>query len=435
MPPLSHRTRSSLLTIILVPTLFGCKQADSCDSGDTVNAGGDDSALADGYSLVGTDQGLCYDDQASLSCPASGEAYHGQDAQYDGVQPSYQDNGDGTVTDLVTGLMWQQDPGEKMSRDEGWEGAEQCTLAGYEDWRLPSIKELYSLILFSGTDPSGCEELGGCDDALPFIDDEAFVFEYGDESAGERMIDAQYLSADDYVATTMNGDATSFGVNFADGRIKGYGLTDPGTGGDKTFFVQYVRGNQDYGVNDFEDQGDGTVRDHATGLLWTQQDSGAFGAGDTGDGALNWQQALAFCEDLSHAGREDWRLPHVKQLQSIADYTRSPQTTDSAALDPVFEISAITDEDGGQDYPFHWSSTTHANSEGHGSAGAYVAFGQALGWMQDAFSGGYQLLDAHGAGAQRSDPKSGDSSDYPYGFGPQGDVIRIYNHARCVAEG
>lgn len=49
-------------------------------------------------------------------------------------------------------------------------------------------------------------------------------------------------------------------------------------------------------------------------------------------------------------------------------------------------------------------------------------------------SGNYQLLDLHGAGAQRSDPKSGDPSDYPYGHGPQGDVVRIYNYVRLVRD-
>jgi len=63
-----------------------------------------------------------------------------------------------------------------------------------------------------------------------------------------------------------------------------------------------------------------------------------------------------------------------------------------------------------------------------------VAFGEALGWMQDP-NGTYQLLDVHGAGAQRSDPKTGDPAVYPHGNGPQGDVIRIHNFARCVRGG
>jgi len=41
-------------------------------------------------------------------------------------------------------------------------------------------------------------------------------------------------------------------------------------------------------------------------------------------------------------------------------------------------------------------------------------------------------MDVHGAGAQRSDPKSGDPDDYPYGHGPQGDVIMIFNTVRLV---
>ena len=422
----------SVLMLLTAAAIGGCKTASTCDSGDTATSPGDDDDLASGYTLVDTRQTICYDDEISVSCPAQGEAFYGQDGSYEQAQPSYQDNGDGTVTDGITGLMWQQDPGEKLSRDEGWDGAEQCSLGGYDDWRLPTIKELYSLILFDGTDPSGCDQAGDCDDAVPFIDDEAFVFEYGDESAGERMIDAQYLSATDYVSTTMAGDETTFGVNFADGRIKGYGLMDPGTGDDKTFFVQYVRGNDEYGINDLLDNGDDTVTDLATGLTWLQEDSGAHDASD--DGSLTWEQALAFCEELSHADRDDWRLPDVKELQSIVDYSRSPSTTGSAAIDPVFETSTITDDDGTDNYPYYWSSTTHAHAEGEGPSGAYVAFGEASGWMEDMMSGDYVLYDVHGAGAQRSDPKAGDPDDYPYGHGPQGDVIRIYNHARCVVD-
>jgi hypothetical protein len=44
-------------------------------------------------------------------------------------------------------------------------------------------------------------------------------------------------------------------------------------------------------------------------------------------------------------------------------------------------------------------------------------------------------MDVHGAGAQRSDPKAGDPTRFPYGRGPQGDVIRIYNYVRCVRGG
>ena len=44
------------------------------------------------------------------------------------------------------------------------------------------------------------------------------------------------------------------------------------------------------------------------------------------------------------------------------------------------------------------------------------------------------LMDVHGAGSQRSDPKDGVPADYPHGHGPQGDVIRIFNLVRCVRD-
>ena len=64
---------------------------------------------------------------------------------------------------------------------------------------------------------------------------------------------------------------------------------------------------------------------------------------------------------------------------------------------------------------------------------AYLCFGRALGYMETPpGSGMYTLFDVHGAGAQRSDPKSGNPADYPHGRGPQGDVIRINNYIRLV---
>jgi hypothetical protein len=55
--------------------------------------------------------------------------------------------------------------------------------------------------------------------------------------------------------------------------------------------------------------------------------------------------------------------------------------------------------------------------------------------MTDRRTGERELLDVHGAGAQRSDPKTGSADRFPYGRGPQGDVIRIENMVRCVRGG
>ena len=368
------------------------------------------------YSIVDTEQSKCYDVQSEVACGQT--SMSGQDAQYAGSQPRYQDNGDGTVTDLNTGLMWQADPGAKMTYAQAVEGASTFRLAGYDDWRLPSVKELYSLILFDGTDASSC--LGTCT-LTPFIDTRYFAFSYGDEGAGERVIDSQFVTSTRYVSTTMNGSDTVFGVNFADGRIKGYPAgAMPGQPSGKLFYVLYVRGDPEYGQNLFVDNGDGTIIDQATGLTWMQTDSGE---------GMDWPQALAYCENATAAGQSDWRLPNAKELQSIVDYSRSPDTSNSAAIDPLFETTAITNEAGQKDYPFYWTSTTHANSAGSGAYAAYVSFGRAMGYMGNAW------IDVHGAGAQRSDPKTGDASAFPEGHGPQGDAVRIQNYVRCVRGG
>ena len=371
------------------------------------------------YTIVDTGQAKCYDNRSVIAPPQPGEPFYGQDGQYNDAQPAYQDNGDGTVTDLNTGLMWQQNPGGKMSYAEAVANTSSFNLAGYDDWRLPTIKELYSLILFSGIDPPAD---GVVKNAVPFIDTSYFDFEYGDTSAGERIIDAQYWSGTEYVSTTMNGNATVFGVNFADGRIKGYPRDTRPQREPMQQFVRYVRGNPDYGNNDFIDNDDGTIIDDATGLMWPKADSGV---------GMNWEDALAWVQqknEENYLGYSDWRLPNAKELQSIVDYTRSPATTNSAAIDPLFTVTAITDEVGGTNYPFYWTSTTHASIAGGGDAAVYIAFGEAFGYMMNSW------MDVHGAGAQRSDPKSGDADDYPYGRGPQGDAIRIDNFVRCVRD-
>ncbi len=371
------------------------------------------------YPIVDTGQSRCYDDQGGIACPQAGEPYHGQDAQHSGEAFRYLDHGDGTVSDLVTGLMWQRTPAYGLTFDQAVAGAGAARTGGYDDWRLPSIKELYSLIDFDGV--TGRSAAG----STPYLDTGVFDFEYGNTSAGERFIDAQYCSATQYVSTTMNGAATVFGVNFADGRIKGYGRRTPR--GEKTFHVRYVRGNSGYGANDFADHGDGTVSDRATGLMWSRADSGE---------GMSWQEALAWVAERiaeGYLGYDDWRLPNAKELQSIVDYTRSPDTTRSAAIDPVFETTPLADGD----YPYFWTSTTHLDGprERRGQAAVYIAFGEALGYMQmPPRRGSYRLLDVHGAGAQRSDPKTGAAGRFPRGRGPQGDVIRIDNFVRPVRD-
>jgi ribonuclease BN (tRNA processing enzyme) len=365
------------------------------------------------YPIVDTKVQDYYSDTQEISKPSAGEAFYGQDANYKGNQPSYTKNGDGTVSDHVTGLMWEQDMGTKMTLEEATQKAKDSKLGTYTDWRVPTIKELYSLIQFTG-------KVKGAKAIDLFIDTDYFNQPLGNSEKGEREIDAQTWSSTEYVGKTMRNDATIFGVNFVDGRIKGYPKSKPRTGSDNKMYFRLVRGNTEYGKNNLIDNGDATVSDYATGLMWQKTDDGE---------GKDWKGALCYAENLELASYSDWRLPNAKELQSIVDYTRSPQTTHSPAIDPIFECTQIEDPEGnpGQ-YPFYWTSTTHLDGRNPNASAAYIAFGEAQGQMHG------KLMDVHGAGAQRSDPKSGNKQDYPQYFGPQGDVRYVYNYVRCVRD-
>lgn len=364
------------------------------------------------YPIVDTGQTTFYSNNAVMQIPRQGDAFFGQDAQYEGLQPNYIDNADGTITDKNTGLMWQQDMGEKITYEEAKEKAQKLQLGGYDDWRVATIKELYSLILFTG-------RVKGATPYALFIDTTYFRQPLGDTTKGERLIDAQTWSSTEYVSTTMRNNATVFGVNFIDGRIKGYPKYQPRSRNNilKKAYFRMVRSNVYYGQNKLVDNGDGTITDNATGLMWQQADDGQ---------ARDWSESLTYAENSTHAGYSDWRLPNAKELHSIVNYNRSPETTRSPAIDPLFECSVIDQSDGTTQYPYYWTSTTHKDGRNPYSSAVYIAFGKALGVMHE------KMMDVHGAGAQRSDPKSGNKDDYPTFFGPQGDVRMVYNHVRLV---
>lgn len=414
------------------------------------------------YPIVDTGQTKCYDNRGEITPPKKGETFYGQDAQFRINPASYTPSTDGlSVRDNVTGLTWQRSPdtdgngvldrSDKLSFEQAQALPAKLNAAksgGFDDWRLPTIKELYSLFDGRGTDPSGPTMDANTSGLSPYLDTKFFKFVYGNVT-GERVIDSQYASSTKYAGRGARGFPKRFGVNFADGRIKGYDLFMPGGRTGKTFFVLCVRGNPAYGKNDFHDNGDGTITDRATGLMWSRADSGK---------GMNWQDALAWVQQKNaekFLGHDDWRLPSVKELQSIVDYARSPDTSQAPAIDRLFTCTAITNEARQLDWPFYWSATTHAGLRG-GAAAMYVAFGRAGGWMspggmaggppgrrdefgppprkggQGTSEGEYRYVDVHGAGAQRSDPKTGDPAMFPHGRGPQGDAIRIYNFVRLV---
>lgn len=78
----------------------------------------------------------------------------------------------------------------------------------------------------------------------------------------------------------------------------------------------------------YVDNGDGTVSDQSTGLVWEK-------AGSATD--MNWEAALAWCESATTGGYTDWRLPDIRELVSIVDESRT-----NLAIDPVFSCTEST---------------------------------------------------------------------------------------------
>ncbi|MCB1320660.1 MAG: DUF1566 domain-containing protein, partial [Leptospiraceae bacterium] len=312
------------------------------------------------YTIVGTGVVTYYNNERPIEAPAPNAPFYGQDGDYPGVLSRYQSNSDGTVSDLNTGLVWMQSPGEqKVSFADAVAGANQNHTGGFRDWRLPTIKELYSLIHFNGRSR----------ERKPYIDTRYFAFQFGDGRDGDRIIDSQYWSATEYVGRVMRNERAIFGVNFADGRIKAYPPTMPGNR-IKMNYALYVRGNRAYGTNDFHVNGNKTITDAATGLTWMQADSGK---------SMSWQDALAYCAELDFAGHDDWRLPDPKELQSIVDYDRAPDATEpgarATAIDPLFAV--------GDPEAWYWTGTTLLEAPPHlpiGAHAVYISFGQATGY-------------------------------------------------------
>ncbi len=109
----------------------------------------------------------------------------------------------------------------------------------------------------------------------------------------------------------------------------------------------------------FVDNGNGTVTDTCTGLMWQQNTADVNEDGQsTFDDSIQWCNAMIYCENLSFAGHDDWRLPNIRELQSIVDYGRV-----NPSIDPVFDALSST----------YWSSTSNVS---HLDLGWYVVFGR-----------------------------------------------------------
>lgn len=268
------------------------------------------------FLLPDTGQTKCYQSvypYAEISCAGTG-----QDGEYSINPMSYTDNGDGTITDNNTKFMWQkEDDGNTYywyqaagiydatynSNSQNVCGA--LNLGGYSDWRLPSKKELATIVDYSISYPG------------PTINATYFP---NTKSSG-YFTSTSYVSYPYYYA---------WAAYFNSGDIW---LSDKDF---KNYYVRCVRGEQYSGPN-LSDNGNGTITDNKTGRMWQQGEQEK----------MTWDSALSYCEGLNLGGHSDWRLPNIRELESLTDDTRYNPT-----IDTNFFPNAYASH--------YWSSTTFA---------------------------------------------------------------------------
>lgn len=210
----------------------------------------------------------------------------GEDNDFNINVPFFINHGNGTATDTVTGLMWQTGDGGEMSVEKATIYCDTLTLGGFKDWRLPNIHEGYSILNHQNNNP-----------AL-----DATVF---------AKTGAEYW----WSADKQMNDATRIWVTNAGGGAGNHLKTETvSAGGTKKFHVRAVRDiKTPLSVEHFSIASPTTVIDNLTGLMWRRQF-----AADT----MTWEAALTYADTSTHGGFTDWRLPNVKEIQSIADVSR-----------------------------------------------------------------------------------------------------------------
>ncbi len=259
-----------------------------------------------------------------------------------GQTTSYQDYDDGyyevgtdksytrtkdIVTDNVTRLQWQDDTDANTTKRNWEEATEYCEslpLGGYNDWRLPSIKELLTLIDYSKNHPSVTDVV--FQNTAPYY--------YASSTTNAR--DAQYA----WVIPFNHGLSSSHYQKIHDSNVR------------------CVRGEQLDDLNFSRDYATEIVTESVTNLQWQDNE-------DAKNILKTFSDAIDYCEDLTLANNDDWRLPNQNELLSILDYT----TYDSAIESTFQNISSTR--------PYR-SSTSYANASTTQAWSVYPFFGSSI---------------------------------------------------------
>ena len=206
----------------------------------------------------------------------------GEDNDFNINIPFFIINGDGTVTDTITGLMWQQADGGEMTIENAVTYCSTLTLAGYTDWRLPNAHESFSILNHQNVNPS--------------LDNTVFPTSL-----------AEYW----WTSDRQPNDSSKVWVTNGGGGVGNHPKTETiSAGGLKHFNTRAVRDIHPTSIipNHFSDNLNGTVTDNLTNLIWQKNSM---------NDSLTWEDALVKADTMLLAGYNDWRLPNIKELQSI----------------------------------------------------------------------------------------------------------------------
>lgn len=253
------------------------------------------------YVLSDSGQIYCYDEYGNvIGCPAPGNPFSGQDASYSGAPAGFyfeKDATDKRVFDDNTGLVWQRSDTHNNAGGYTWDEAVQycrdlglAAFEGHFGWRLPTPMELITLIDYGTADPAV---------------DRTF---FGTCKSGTYWTNTP---------SPETPDTEAWVVSFLYGGSNAYG--DKG----RKFYVRCVAPDAPLPYGGFAvSTTNARVFDLATGLVWQRSPDGI---------KRNWEEALAYCEDLVIDNYEDWRLPNIRELLSIVDRDRR-----DPSFDPTF---------------------------------------------------------------------------------------------------
>lgn len=250
-------------------------------------------------------------------------------------EPRFLANADGTVTDALTGLMWLKDgncfgklswsAALKKVQDLNGSNAGCLDYGGkYNDWLLPDLNELATLINAEEALPVDYLKLQGIANAQPGS--------YWSSTIAVNLFKAWIVDFSNGNIRSQSKITQHFIMpvrKAAAGKIEILPISsDSLPGQDENRGISALSGGR------FFDNGDGTVTDRWTGLMWLQ-DSSCLEAGDwmasvQAVAALN--TSASRCAKYSHT-YSDWSLPNRIELRSLIDYTRDyPALSDGASF-------------------------------------------------------------------------------------------------------